>query len=213
MTFVVVVVVVCDRYGKMDQWVDGVIAYNIQKRGTELRPSCFHVSPTDYKEGYGPEIHSISCGIRFGADYICEYVDDELTHSSLFEAVQRTKVTLSDLPQNDEDLNFENFMLVKCPLGHMTHSFLACDLQSACWANDLDFDSSGSCRPPLAAPIPPRYACADGVAHVPYTMVCDHRSDCADHSDETFCSFPPCRRDVHFDCGDGQVSVLYVHYI
>ena len=110
-----------------------------------------------------------------------------------------------------EDLSFEYVTIVKCPLGHVTHSFLACDMQSACWASDRDLDRSVTCLPPLATILPPYYACADGVAHVPYTMVCDHRPDCTDHSDETFCVFSPCRADDHFDCGDRQVSILLAH--
>ena len=193
----------------MYQWVDGVMAYHVRKRRRDLRPGCFSVTVTKYRADYEPHMLPNKCDRGLlDADYICEYFDHEATRHTGLEAAQRTKVTLLDLTMDGVDLNFENLTLVKCPLNHVTHSFLACDTQSACWANDLDLDRSASCRPPLASTLPPYYACADGVAHVPYTMVCDHRPDCTDHSDETFCVFSPCRADDHFECGDRQVSTL-----
>nr|KAG5710982.1 hypothetical protein BaRGS_013716 [Batillaria attramentaria] len=42
------------------------------------------------------------------------------------------------------------------------------------------------------------------IEHVPYTLVCDHRSDCKDDSDEDFCVFPPCDPFLQYHCGDKQ---------
>nr|KAG5711572.1 hypothetical protein BaRGS_016754 [Batillaria attramentaria] len=48
--------------------------------------------------------------------------------------------------------------------------------------------------------------------HVPYTLVCDFRSDCSDASDESFCVYPPCPASQSLNCGNKQGysdSVVY----
>ena len=83
-----------------------------------------------------------------------------------------------------------------CPLDHVTHEFLACDVRSTCWSDNDDtrqawgFPWRGLCE--SQRNLLPAFTCHDGVTHVPYTLVCDHRDDCHDGSDETFCTFPPC---------------------
>ncbi|KAK7475462.1 hypothetical protein BaRGS_00033281, partial [Batillaria attramentaria] len=81
----------------------------------------------------------------------------------------------------------------QCPAGHVTHDFLACDAQSACWSRD---DPSVSCLAPL-------FTCTNGFERVHYTFVCDYRPDCSDASDENFCVFPTCRMS-EFSCGNKQ---------
>jgi hypothetical protein len=75
---------------------------------------------------------------------------------------------------------------VHCPLGHVTHTFLACDVTSSCWSRQ-----TRDCEAPLT-PLPPSYACEDGLRVVPYALVCDSKPDCVDGSDEDFCHYPPC---------------------
>jgi hypothetical protein len=53
-----------------------------------------------------------------------------------------------------------------------------------------------------------QFACADGITYIPYTLVCDFRPDCKDHSDEVFCKHPPCINA--FTCLSGQ-CVSYVN--
>ncbi|KAL8612844.1 hypothetical protein ACOMHN_038099 [Nucella lapillus] len=90
---------------------------------------------------------------------------------------------------------------LRCLSGHVTHLFLACDLDSHCWAES---DSSAPCKAPLTSQ-PAVFSCAEGrVEGVPYSLVCDHRQDCGDGSDERFCSFPPCRAPEQFTCHNGQ---------
>ena len=43
--------------------------------------------------------------------------------------------------------------------------------------------------------------CNDGVSSVPYSLVCDYRSDCPGEDDERFCEFPHC---PEFQCFSGQ---------
>ncbi|KAK7502648.1 hypothetical protein BaRGS_00006223 [Batillaria attramentaria] len=81
----------------------------------------------------------------------------------------------------------------ECPAGHVTHDFLACDVQSACWSPG---DLLTSCLVLL-------FQCTNGFERVHYTFVCDYRPDCSDASDEKFCVFPPCRI-TEFSCGNQQ---------
>ncbi|XP_076464729.1 uncharacterized protein LOC143296589 [Babylonia areolata] len=91
---------------------------------------------------------------------------------------------------------------VICPSGHVTQMFLACDPQSACWANQIDV-STTACDY-RGTPPPPSMKCLTGVDHVPYTLVCDHRPDCSDNSDENFCVFPLCHLSGMFQCTNKQ---------
>ena len=109
--------------------------------------------------------------------------------------------------------------VVRCPSLHVTYNFLACDVQSACWLkSDVTYGSGsgggggswgvpspGGCPAKLTA-LPPTFACAGGVDGVPYSMVCDHRHDCLDRSDERFCVFPPCDNTWQFQCRNKQVD-------
>lgn len=78
-------------------------------------------------------------------------------------AVSVTDLQLSDLTRNPDP------ELVLCPSGYVTHNFLACDVQSKCWVHYGS--SSFSCDAPLSS-LPPHFACADGMGHVPYILVC-----------------------------------------
>ena len=105
---------------------------------------------------------------------------------------------------------------VVCPGGHLTHEFLACDTQSACWGDEyviysLSSDAwavptSSSCPAPMSS-LPPSFACEWGEQRVPYSVLCDHRADCRDASDEDFCHFPPCHVDRQFQCNNKEVWI------
>ena len=97
---------------------------------------------------------------------------------------------------------------VTCPSGHVTLKLLACDVQSACWARFMDSQAS-SCDAALT-PLPPSFTCTNGVERVPYTLVCDHRPDCSDNSDENFCVFPSCRLLGRLQCTNKQVRLASV---
>ena len=109
----------------------------------------------------------------------------------------------------------QQWNMVMCPKGHVTHVFLACDVSTACWAKgDAIFSlhpktwalpSSQSCPVPQAVTSPPSFPCDSDEWHVPYSLVCDHRRDCLDGSDETFCKFTPCSLQSQFQCLNMQV--------
>ena len=106
--------------------------------------------------------------------------------------------------------------LVTCPSGHVTHTFLACDVSAFCWAgSSITFSllpelwalpTSQSCKAHVAlTSLPPSFPCESDVWRVPYTLVCDHRQDCVDGSDEAFCTFPPCQWQSQHQCANKQV--------
>ena len=107
--------------------------------------------------------------------------------------------------------------LLPCREGHLAHTFSACLAHSTCWAEDhviyqsdresWDIPSYVTCPAPLS-PLPSSYACASGGDRVPYTFVCDHRRDCSDSSDESFCQHPPCGEPTPLQCGDSKQVVV-----
>ena len=105
---------------------------------------------------------------------------------------------------------------VTCHGGHVTHVLLACDTTSACWPDgDVIFSrhsdtwaipTSESCPIPQVGPLlPPSFACGSGKQRVSYSLVCDHRRDCMDGSDEVFCNFQQCIHHSQFQCRNKQV--------
>ena len=115
-------------------------------------------------------------------------------------------VTVSENIQFPSNPNFTRsdfpFSVTSCPDGHVTHEMFACDAPSACWVDAAT--TSRSCRSSLQ-PLPPSFTCTTGQDDVPYTLVCDHRPDCEDSSDESFCDFTPCDPVTQFDCGNREV--------
>ncbi|XP_025113531.1 low-density lipoprotein receptor-related protein 2-like [Pomacea canaliculata] len=93
---------------------------------------------------------------------------------------------------------------IRCPANHFTHVFLACDDVSSCWSNKSG--ATPSCSAPLT-PLPPSFKCG-GEDSVPYTLVCDHRPDCKDRSDEDFCVFAQCASPLAVLCS-GRKCVDY----
>ena len=107
---------------------------------------------------------------------------------------------------------------VVCSSGHVTHTFLACDVSAFCWAGrDVTFSllpefwalpTSQSCPTPQSmTSLPPSFPCGSEEQRVPYSLVCDHRRDCADGSDETFCTFRPCQWQSQVQCLNKQVCL------
>ena len=97
-----------------------------------------------------------------------------------------------------------------CPSKHWTHEFLACDAQSACWQQDSFWQRSASktrrnmtssCQFPFSE----MFECTHSAGRVPYSLVCDHRQDCPDNSDEDFCVHPSCTSAWQFECSNKQV--------
>ena len=103
---------------------------------------------------------------------------------------------------------------VTCPSDQVTHAFLACDVSTFCWAGrNVTFSllpelwalpASLSCQAPMRF-LPPSFPCRSDEQRVSYSLVCDHRQDCTDGSDEEFCTFLPCQWQTEFQCQNRQV--------
>ena len=144
---------------------------------------------------------------------------DQRTQTSSILSSQHKRPSISNVMVRTKLSNMTvggRWQPVSCPQGHMTHVLLACDTSAACWAGgDVTFSrhsdswatpTSQSCPMPLVGPpLPPSFACRSQDQHVVYSLVCDHRRDCLDGSDETFCHFPPCSHLSQFQCHNKQV--------
>ena len=108
---------------------------------------------------------------------------------------------------------------VECPLGHMTLDFMACDLKSVCWSEAMTFDSNKwlvpsytSCPAPLTS-LPPSFECGSSDYTIAFSLVCNHRSDCLDSSDEKFCKYPACAVESELMClSSKQVSYHFIWF-
>ena len=136
--------------------------------------------------------------------YLCEFGSNQ-------EAVTSTSLSLllDTLITNTTQYPVDH---VVCPAGHVTHTLFSCDARTSCWAErhhvEVDLSGSpdeGSCPAPVA-PLPPYFRCQRGLQVVAYTVVCDHRENCEDGSDEGFCVFPACRPGTEMTCNNEQVS-------
>lgn len=183
----------CDRYRLEWQWSSGVVAYYRDHSEGDTRPGCVSFTGSDSAP---PEAFHSSCAEALtDAEFLCEM------HSQPYEGETTSPVSPVSVPQVVGEISDATH--VRCPDDHVTHTFLACDVRSACWA--VGFGDSYSCDAPLT-PLPPMFMCTDGLERVPYSLVCDFRSDCSDDSDEDFCVFRPCALDVAFHCENQQVG-------
>ncbi|KAK7482846.1 hypothetical protein BaRGS_00025879 [Batillaria attramentaria] len=185
-------------YKDVFMWTDGTMAYHVSMRGAvELRPICGYFGKVDFYRGRSRYRVSLDlCDEKFRAHVLCE-VDNQPTTSTEQSAEPPTVVIPKSTTQTP------NIAFVQCPEGHLTHAFLACDIKSACFKERPGV--SATCRVPLS-PLPPSFTCANGIELVPYTLVCNYRSECNDGSDEDFCVFPPCDAEKPVKCGNQQVS-------
>ena len=157
------------------------------------------------REGHVHLVHSEEPNLH--SHYVCEF------EPVVAVTTESPKVKLADISNS----TFQ-FPAVRCPSGHYTHQFLACDTHSDCWAlDDVRMDismetgyASTSRWCDLSQNVPEElyFLCRRFGEHVPFTLVCDHGQDCFDGSDEDFCYFRPCFLQKYLSCSDGgEVSV------
>ena len=184
------------------QWMDSSIAFYVhvdRDTWTSRLPTCGYLpngkSDSVYnvfsEDGSGNvQARTHRCDKKERAAFLCET-----------DKVKEDGNSVIELPEGSATLMPPvDISHVVCPLGHVTHQFLACDSNTMCWGRSGDVTS---CAAPLTL-LPPSFECTNTVQHVPYTLVCDYRQDCIDGSDEDFCVHALCPFDW-FQCGNGQV--------
>ena len=180
-----------DRYRNSFLWADETVAYyhmvnkgtSQMLKGTVAGVKCSHLATCSSKSRRYSCTRPVPCWQQQEFSILCQ-ADKVLTpHTHTIKLL---------------DSNYSNTLAV-CALGHVTHTFSACEMD--CLGDERS--DATSCTSVLT-PLPPMFACAVGQHLVPYTLVCDYHPDCVDSSDENFCVFPPCPLDT-MACGNGQV--------
>ncbi|KAK7496718.1 hypothetical protein BaRGS_00012125, partial [Batillaria attramentaria] len=195
-------------YKSTTQWLDGSVAYNVQQFAvnSRLKPLCAIVSIAHGRLVEHPiRVRFYYCATHSLPDYLCEMRESTSQRSLQSQEVKISTTHLAP-PADNHTLPIP---FVVCPDKHLTHSFLACDVNSACFADSSDYNSdlwwgrpsSASCPAPMTS-LPPSFTCENGWQLVPYSLVCDYRHDCQDRSDETFCPFTACTGTASIRCGD-----------
>ncbi|XP_076444361.1 uncharacterized protein LOC143282559 [Babylonia areolata] len=134
----------------------------------------------------------ITCDEKVTADYLCEtdFTPDQDTND--------TQISLNTPPSwNTGDM-------AACRHGHTTYKFLACDVDTNCSA--MSHEESLACSNKFSPPVP-FFTCRNQLERVPYTLVCDFRSNCCDGSDEDFCDFPQCESRLHYECSNAKQCI------
>ncbi|KAK7502264.1 hypothetical protein BaRGS_00006628, partial [Batillaria attramentaria] len=149
-------------YKYLWQWTDGAIVYYdpipfaIGGRYFEF-PACISHHPET-----GKEFSAINCNKKIATvSILCEF-----GATSGDNTVGQPVVDISQLHPEAFALKP---MMARCPEGHMIHTFLACDPRSACFWSIQPGTVLATCNAPLT-PLPPSFACANGVGEVPYTV-------------------------------------------
>ena len=122
------------------------------------------------------------CNLLMPPEYICE--------SKKLEEITILQDALELLPEHK--LHNQEITKVKishCPSHWVVVDFLKCDQFSQCYDSELSECMSST-----------HFTCSDGLYTIPYTLVCDHRDECYDGSDEHFCEFQSCPEDM---CASG----------
>ena len=188
------------------QWHDGTVAFvnYVPSPGA----NCFWVL------GLHPShltLQKMTCNKPQLHYYLCEFAvreEKQTFHLNSQTLLPHTPITnATALPSTH----------IQCPEGHVTYTLFACDAQTSCWMErpHVQVDLSGrpateSCPAPMT-PLPPYFSCQTSWRVAAYTVVCDHRRDCPDGSDEDFCVFPACSPDTDITCNNGQVSLGKVY--
>ena len=159
------------------------------------------------------KIIMFECDNPKAAAYLCEFKGSSRHTAEAVHTLTIARLSEMWLVYLNSSL-VKTFATVMCPRQHVTHTFLACDLSSDCWLEETGGRSERDrvkCSAPLR-PLPPSFGCRETGQYVPYTLVCDHRQDCFDGTDEDFCVFSAgnmsdthtafrCLGDSPFQCG------------
>ncbi|KAL8597276.1 hypothetical protein ACOMHN_051587 [Nucella lapillus] len=145
----------------------------------------------------GSNFTLVSCKQNLQAAFLCEM------SKAGGEAGRGTGGTAVSMP-SPSSWGLDN--MTSCRHNHTAHTFLACDVTTNC--SVASQEEIPKCINAFSPPVP-FFTCRNQMGRVPYSLVCDFRSDCCDGSDEDFCHFPACDSKTEYECADGkQVSSL-----
>lgn len=176
------------------EWADGSMALyylmiinfgDVKSCGQLTSPGVMYISVMD------------NCHEPLRRRYLCE--------TRTVDRKRGSQRAMENMPDDSANQTLP-FPQVRCPRGHVTHTFLACDAKSSCFSRTYvsnDWTVLSSCGVQLQPELP-SFACTDGFERVPYSLVCDYRRDCLDNSDEDFCVFAPCAGDTPSQCADSK---------
>ncbi|KAK7492799.1 hypothetical protein BaRGS_00015937, partial [Batillaria attramentaria] len=153
-------------YKEIWQWSDHTMAYyhHVHANGHVVKPTCSKFRYTDNDKLLAVGCSSLETDI---SGLMCESVKLSATPP------QTPRFHLQN--GNISSIFFSEKTLVQCPDGHVVKDFLSCDLESKCGVQSY----ATSCRTTEVGDIP-MFTCSVGSQTVHYTLVCDHRRDCAD---------------------------------
>ena len=216
----------CCRYRQAFIWEDKTVNYFSETvRGTYRGAVGVRCAVLGVTLGQVSIVRCQASGLvkqSFGNDWsVCQTPDrrrDKYSQPFLPSAAEKTWPTLAKVNTTIIG-NSTQWSPVTCPRGHVTHVFLACDVSTFCGAGrNVTFSllpelwalpAPQSCQAWLSmTPLPPSFLCRSEEQRVPYSLVCDHRRDCADDSDEKFCTFLPCQWQSQFQCLNKQVCCV-----
>ena len=180
-------------YKKMWQWSDESFAYFVHMRGEHVFPSCAALP-------WGWDNYSVTfpCNEATNADFICEY------HSETSPTRLKPELQFPIAHNSVENFRSKNVSVVTCPGGHLTHDFLSCDPVTYCGTREY----VAWCDTVYGGYMP-KFECENGIRTLPFTLVCDHRPDCLDNSDEEFCVYETCSDST---CKRSGECISYSHW-
>ncbi|PVD29176.1 hypothetical protein C0Q70_11773 [Pomacea canaliculata] len=174
-------------YGNVLQWIDGTMAHYIQVEEPDLyfdTSACFIM-----QFGYNVILSYVKCNKNYTVKLVCESPKNNASQKS------QTFPTLPVVNEIETPDSIQNASFVKCLNKQISVDFLSCAKESNC---DVD-NYISFCEIPGKQQLP-MFNC-DNTQTIPYTLVCDYRSDCVDGSDERFCKFSVCEE---FACNNQQ---------
>ena len=171
----------------MKQWADGTMAFYLPPSlWLNSKLACISASLACYQD-----VFPLFCNHPFSLNILCEF--DSAPQG--FIASIRSSLSFP-------------FPYIICSGNHVTHTFLACE--ENCYGDSMFMESEKwgvpeptSCHAPLTS-LPPLFLCNNGGQRVPYSVLCDFRSDCTDSSDEDFCTFLQCIANIQRSCGSSK---------
>ena len=149
------------------------------------------------------------CGMYLNSLYASQWLE-KVTECDRPVDFRRAYSLCEDTAQAQKDMSTQGVQLgsasisssrirlTECPGRHNIQLFLSCDPRSECTSNSESAVTSSLCPSTL-------FTCEASREQVPYTLVCNQRSDCLDGTDETFCVYGSYDELAYSECDNRKV--------